>query len=314
MSERHNRKLKMADLVEVPEESRFQEVLRQFSKELPVDFSIHIIDLLEVEWQPQCIIGNHAHEYWQIFYVISGATELLFDMDKRFFLKSHDLVLVEPGVFHDFRQSQGLACRLFDVKFSFSAHPEVLPVFKESSGVIRDRYGLSNAISNILEEVTAERGGWEAEVMLSFMSLVVRVFRILAERQPESMNDRSVEMLKFFDPELQQIAEKTKRYIEAYYAEDLNRERIAGHVFISPSYLSRIFQVCTGYSLIEYLTKIRIDQAKKLLRETQIPVIEISRQVGYQSPQYFSRVFKKKEGIPPIEYRTNWVMSNMGPE
>ncbi|HXL04135.1 MAG: AraC family transcriptional regulator [Firmicutes bacterium] len=314
MSKRHERERKMPDLVEVPEESRFQKVLRQFSKELPVDFNIHIINLLEVEWQPQCVIGNHAHDYWQVFYVISGATELLFDMDKRFFLKGHDLVLVEPGVFHEFRQSQGLTCRLFDVKFNFSAPPEVLPVFKESSGVIRDRYGLSNAISRILEEVAAERSGWEAEVMLSFMSFVIKVFRISAERQPESMNDRSDEMLKFFDPELQEIAQKTKRYIDTHYAEDLNREKIAGHVFVSPSYLSRIFQVCTGYSLIDYLTKVRIDQAKKLLHETQISVTEVSRQVGYKSPQYFSRVFKKREGIPPIEYRTNWIMYNMESE
>ncbi|NPV80066.1 MAG: helix-turn-helix transcriptional regulator [Firmicutes bacterium] len=280
-----------------------QRVMRRFSEVLPAIFKVHIIDLLEVEWQPHCILESHAHDHWQIFYVIDGGTELRFNKDRVFFLRPRDLVLVEPGIYHEFRQGPRLSCHVFDVKFDFSVTADVFPVLKGISGTIHDKQGLSRIVSHVLEEIANARDGWKAEVMLSLLNLVIRVFRILQARPESLMSGNRIQTISFFDPRLQEIASKAKCYIERHYFEDLDRKKIAKEVFVSPSYLSRIFQVCMGYSPIEYLTLIRIEHARHLLREGDLSIGSIATRVGYKSPQYFTRVFKKVEGLSPVEYR-----------
>ena len=78
---------------------------------------------------------------------------------------------------------------------------------------------------------------------------------------------------------------------------------MAQEVLFSPYYVSRLFKEELGLTFIEYLTKIRIDAAKRLLLETNMTVSEISDLVGYQDPSYFTKVFKKREGVTPTQFR-----------
>ena len=58
-----------------------------------------------------------------------------------------------------------------------------------------------------------------------------------------------------------------------------------------------------GYSPLAYQTRLRIERAKDLLRNTSLRVSEIAAQIGYQNPMYFSSTFKKHTGMTPLEYR-----------
>ncbi len=94
-----------------------------------------------------------------------------------------------------------------------------------------------------------------------------------------------------------------KEYIQNHFMQDLSLDEVSKKVQISPYYFSKLFKKETGENFIEYLTKIRIEKAKKFLRETQMSMKEISDAVGYSNPNYFSHTFKKNVGISPSEYK-----------
>jgi len=95
----------------------------------------------------------------------------------------------------------------------------------------------------------------------------------------------------------------TQTYININYQKDLKLEEVAKQVHLSPYYLSRVFKQEEGITLKQYIIKLRIEQAKKLLLTTQKAVIDIASQVGYQDPSYFCRIFKQTEGFSPKEFR-----------
>ncbi|MDQ0059180.1 helix-turn-helix domain-containing protein [Paenibacillus harenae] len=78
---------------------------------------------------------------------------------------------------------------------------------------------------------------------------------------------------------------------------------VAAKVFITPAYLSTLFKSKMGVTFIEHLTRIRISNAKKLLKQTHLKNYEVAERVGYHDSRYFSQIFKKKVGLSPSEFR-----------
>lgn len=99
------------------------------------------------------------------------------------------------------------------------------------------------------------------------------------------------------------LAAKAASYIHEHYIEDLSLDKIARHIKISPTYLSRIFSQEHGKGIQEYLTELRIQKAKQLLAETDCKIYEIAANVGYQDAIYFNKLFKRRTGKTPKEYR-----------
>ena len=72
---------------------------------------------------------------------------------------------------------------------------------------------------------------------------------------------------------------------------------------LNPTYLSRKFKEETGLNLFEYINRIRIERACRLLKQTRKTVLEIAYQVGYNNISFFNRYFRKTLGMSPGEYR-----------
>lgn len=102
--------------------------------------------------------------------------------------------------------------------------------------------------------------------------------------------------------QLQQFVEGVLVYIQDHYRTDLSLESCADRFGTTPYTLSRAIKQVTGINFIDYVTNLRMEQAKELLRTTTLKINEIAEQVGYQ-PTYFNRIFKKVEGVPPSQYR-----------
>ncbi len=97
--------------------------------------------------------------------------------------------------------------------------------------------------------------------------------------------------------------DKILKYIQNHYKEDILFEEIAQRIGISYSYLRKIVKEETGKSLIDNVNILRINEAKRLLRETDMTLSQIAEEVGYHNIQSITRFFKKYEGILPSEYR-----------
>ncbi|UUZ92976.1 AraC family transcriptional regulator [Paenibacillus sp. P25] len=99
------------------------------------------------------------------------------------------------------------------------------------------------------------------------------------------------------------MIERIKAVMDQRYAENLTVSDIAESVYLSSTYVSLLFKQETGETVYEYLTKVRIERAKELLRDARIKFYEICDAVGYSDPSHFSKIFKKYTGLTPSAYR-----------
>lgn len=101
-----------------------------------------------------------------------------------------------------------------------------------------------------------------------------------------------------------QLILKAKEYIAGRYHHDLGIDEISEYVGLSCSHFCVLFKRETGLTFLEYLTRVRIEQACSILLHSDVKVYQIAPLVGYQDPRYFTQVFKKMMGMTPTEYRT----------
>ena len=100
------------------------------------------------------------------------------------------------------------------------------------------------------------------------------------------------------------VVSRVQDYISANYMNpDISLNSIADHVFLNAAYLSKLYKKETGENYLEFLTRLRIEKAKQMLRTTNTRSSDIGSAVGYPNPQYFATLFKKTVGLTPVEYR-----------
>ncbi len=104
------------------------------------------------------------------------------------------------------------------------------------------------------------------------------------------------------------ILNKVVKYIDEHYAENLTLEEVAMQCGFSTYYFCKMFKKYQNCSFTDYLSNVRIKTAKKLLKNPQLNIKEITQMIGYVDPNYFTRVFKKSEGYTPSEYRNKIIM------
>lgn len=100
------------------------------------------------------------------------------------------------------------------------------------------------------------------------------------------------------------VAADAMRYIEKHFYDDLSLREVAEKAGMNPNYFAGLFKKKTGVSYLDYLTAVRIEKAKELLKSTDLKVYEISQMIGYYSAKYFSKLFKHHTGMTPNEWRT----------
>ncbi|WP_231686964.1 AraC family transcriptional regulator [Bacillus sp. JCM 19034] len=116
--------------------------------------------------------------------------------------------------------------------------------------------------------------------------------------------DREVSRKPMISPHpLQQKITEIASYIKEHYDEHVTLDKIAKSFYISPSYLSRSFKMLTGFTFKDYVQAIRIREAKRLLRETNMPIGRVAELVGFPYPANFNVLFKKQTGMTPLAYR-----------
>ena len=98
------------------------------------------------------------------------------------------------------------------------------------------------------------------------------------------------------------LVQQTVQYIEQHYDEDLTVEQLANMAGMVRWQYSQKFKILTGKKPTDYLTHVRINQAKKILSNSTEPLRKIARQIGFKDEYYFSRCFHKLTGNTPRQY------------
>ncbi len=97
---------------------------------------------------------------------------------------------------------------------------------------------------------------------------------------------------------------KAKSTIDSHFREpDLQIRKIASELEITPNHLIKLFRMNIGMSALDYLQELRMEEAVKLLRETNLTIREIAVECGIEDPNYFARYFRRRFGATPTVYR-----------
>ena len=134
--------------------------------------------------------------------------------------------------------------------------------------------------------------------------------RLIESQWYSELKKRSAELIKniiafreIADSQETDPLDKSRKYIEEHYRDEISLERIATLYHFNASYFSTLFKQRFGISFSEYLSDIRMEKAEDLLKTSSDKVREIALEVGYKDPNYFNRAFKKRHNMTPEEFR-----------
>ena len=124
---------------------------------------------------------------------------------------------------------------------------------------------------------------------------------VLAYQETISKLEKEIE--KPFSAERDHSIEKAREFLDRHFKESLPITRLSKMAGVSVSTFSRRFKKLTGLGLEAYLQKRRLDEAKRLLKATRLPVFRIAKDCGFKSNPYFIQLFKSKNGLSPQKFR-----------
>ena len=110
-------------------------------------------------------------------------------------------------------------------------------------------------------------------------------------------------VFEFSEAKHTDVLHKVTAYIKAHYSEKLSLAGIAEHVYLSKSYLSKIFKEEMHCSLTDYINRIRVEKSKLLMLDPRLSLVEVAAASGFDNQSYFTKVFRRVTGVSPGKYR-----------
>lgn len=252
------------------------------------------------------MVETHYHTHYEIYYQFLG-DRYYFIKDRTYHIQEGTLVFINTNDIHKTLGAHKAVGERILVNFKRNFVQElagdqtsrVMKCFEESVGVIELSLIQKKEVEELLFKMMAankEQDIFLTQILLS--ELLIMSNKYLEERKSkESITIASA-------PKYERIGQ-IAAYLNANYNEKITLENVAKEFYISPFYLSRIFKEGTGFNLINYVNYIRINKAKELLETTDLTIMTISEQVGFESTTHFDRVFKDIVGRSPLKYRKN---------
>ncbi|WP_265446673.1 response regulator transcription factor [Acetivibrio straminisolvens] len=133
------------------------------------------------------------------------------------------------------------------------------------------------------------------EIKEFFMTFVTELLNVVKEYKPAQSNS---------------LIKKACEYVLSHIDQEITLMTIADYLSISKNYFCSLFKQETGYNFLEYVTKVKMEWAKKLLREGNYKTYEVSEMLGYREASYFSRLFRKYTKLSPAEYKKSFDEQN----
>lgn len=261
------------------------------------------------EYSSSYYFEGERHDFWEFLYVDKGEVTVKAE-ERDYTLRRGQMVFHKPGEFHALCSNGTVAPNL--VVVSFLCHSPAMAFFEDRvltpDGRARALMGtivaeaeaafetpLNDPLTTELRRREGAPLGAEQLLGLALEELLLRLLREGSVRRAEPPDVRAESAQREFFV-------RVRSYMEARLGEKLTLERICRDNLAGRSYLQRVFSAQTGGGAMEYFTALKIDAAKRMIREGRGNVTEIAAALGYGSIYYFSRSFKKGTGMTPSEY------------
>ena len=134
--------------------------------------------------------------------------------------------------------------------------------------------------------------------------MAARLHDLVGEREERERLIRSAMERSGEDEAPRSVAEQARRAIDKSFASpDLGVNNLSEKLGYSPNYLGNAFKRAYGFTVADYIGRVRVAEAKQLMDQTDLMIYEIAFRVGFEDQHYFSKTFKKYAGVTPSEYR-----------
>lgn len=245
----------------------------------------------------------HSHREYEIILVLSG-TKHFYINNEEIKLDLGDIIFVDSNIPHKTISPVGSSSVI--LQFNISSYTDLLNEVQLDSilGKTRNSYTvfksnsilnaeITNCISKIRHEYANQENYFEYFIRSYLYELIAILYR------NEILTDYNEYLGKM--PQLIPVF----KYINDHYKEHISLDDISGVANLHSSYFCKTFKKALGISFIEYLNLFRLNKAKKLMKETQKNITEISYDVGFSSVSYFIKTFRKYNYCSPNRYRSH---------
>lgn len=251
----------------------------------------------------------HSHDFLALAYFERGGDFLRLN-NREYAVEDGDAYVISPGEVigtSGFRQGRGwtvsfppeaLGSQAPGVFLSWRAHPLLFPFVGGAAGgaqrlkvPLHEQTSWSERLSALDRELSRRRDGYPEAVLAHLTLLLVELSRLAAD---------VVGDLRLKDEPL--LAE-VFGFIEERYREKISLKDVARAVGLTPGHLTTVVGRKTGRTVLEWITERRMADARRMLVETDLPVEEVGRRVGYAGAGYFVRSFRRAHGATPLGWR-----------
>jgi len=268
---------------------------------------------------------RHDHVFHELAFIVSGTADHHTTSGTQR-LRPGDVIVLRPQTWHSYVRSRGfelfnclidtptmnrLATHLKDVDGAFdlyqsrTPHPQqTLPtVLHASTG---EQLSLRERLRGMLSEQRERRSGWQASMLSGLLDVLVTVARLHQFTGAQRNTTAGAVSRAPLAGRSEQAVLDVASHIETHFRESLTLAELSARVHLSGPHLSRCFGKKMGMSLVDYIHRVRSEEACRLLRYTVEPVTTIASRVGYAEVAYFSRRFRAQTGHSPRQYRNAW--------
>ncbi|MCH4032838.1 MAG: AraC family transcriptional regulator [Lachnospiraceae bacterium] len=231
------------------------------------------------------------------FIVRSGAGELSYE-GKAYPLEAGDCIFLSCESAYSHTTSKDL-WELVWAHFASPAMAGIYKKYRERGGAPVFHPGNIAPFLSCLSDLYAAASSDDYIRDMRINEILARLLSLLMEQSwhPENGKERG---------EKNRVPAQVKAYLDAHYAEKITLDDLAGEFFVNKFTLTRVFKERYGTTIMGYLTSLRISEAKRLLRFTDLAIEEIGPRVGIPDANYLSRLFSRVEGVSPAVYKKSW--------
>jgi AraC-like DNA-binding protein len=278
----------------------------------------NIVTIHYFEYMKDFSFPGEAHDFWEFLYVDKGEVDIIADT-RKFTLQKGQIVFHKPNEFHALHANGIVAPNLVVISF-YCTSPSIdyfidqilhINDFERSliGNIIREAKSsysspLNDPTLKMLERNSDIPFGSEQIIKINLEYLLINLIRryhsVDCEVTKNTIQMKTTKM-NYDDELINQVID----YMEASLLCHLTIEQICKEYSVGRSQLQNLFQQKFQCGVIEYFSIIKIETAKKYIRETHMNFTQIAEKLGYSSVHYFSRQFKKISGMSPSQYSSS---------